>query len=78
MFSENEIVVQCSQCSGPCDDIKQCPLKIKWPNVRESKIFPVIVTWKLSGPDKCVYMPAGDRYSTEKLITGLNKLGSHL
>lgn len=79
MFSENEIVIQCRQCKGHCDEIKKCPLKIEWPAGREPRIFPSMpYKWKLTVTVKCIYMPASDRYTTEELITGLNRLISHL
>ena len=79
MFSENEIVIQCRQCNGHCDEIKKCPLKIEWPAERERKIFPAMpAKWKLSDTGKCLYMPASDKYTTEELITGLNRLSGHL
>jgi len=77
MFSENEIVIQCSQCKGHCDEIKKCPLKIEWPAERERKIIPAIPgKWKLAG--KRLHMPAGDKYTTEELIAGLSKLNGQL
>ena len=79
MFSENEIVFQCSQCRGHCDEIKKCPLKIEWPAERKGTIFPEMPgKWKLSAAGKSVYLPARDKYTTEELITGLNRLNSHL
>jgi len=79
MFSENEIAIQCRQCKGHCDEFKKCPLKIEWPAEKANTIIPAMPgKWKLSGMGKCVYMPASDKYTTEELITGLNRLSSHL
>lgn len=78
MFSEKDIVIQCRQCKGHCDEIKNCPLKVKWPNDRKSKIFPMPVNWKLSSLVQGAYIKASDKYTTEELITGLCKLSDHL
>lgn len=78
MFSENEIVNQCRQCGGHCEEIKKCPLKIEWTADADRKILPSISDkWNLSFTGKSLYMPEGGTYSTEDLISGLNKLGSH-
>lgn len=79
MFSENEILIQCRQCRGHCDEIKKCPLKTEWPSGNERKIFPVIpCKWDLSLAGKCLYLPANDKYTTEELISGLSRLNGHL
>lgn len=79
MFSESEIVIQCKQCKGPCDDIKKCPLKSRWPKAQEIKIFPAMaLNRELSTQGKCAYMQASDKYTTEELIKGLGNLNGHL
>lgn len=78
MFSEKDIVIQCRQCSGHCDNIKNCPLKVDWPNDRKSKIIPVPVNWILSSPVQDAYKTSSEKYTTEELITGLRKLSDHL
>ena len=75
MFSEKDIIDQCRQCKGRCDEIKNCPVRMSYSGDRKQGLLPLInVQWEFSFSGHHLSVRGGPTYTTEELISGLNSL----